>query len=145
MDLTVRIVGKMVRTYTTEPRTLSEPWFDRQSLALGDAGQRILRGLNVAVVGLGGTGSVAFVQLAHLGVGRITVIDGDRVEDSNVSRIIGATTQDAGTTKKVGLAARYAESLGLGTHVEVMRAHLGTDVAVTNVGCFRNQLLASSP
>ena len=105
VDLTVRIVGKMVRTYTTEPRTLSEPWFDRQSLALGDAGQRILRGLNVAVVGLGGTGSVAFVQLAHLGVGRITVIDGDRVEDSNVSRIIGATTQDAGTTKKVDLAA----------------------------------------
>ena len=136
VDLTVRIVGKMVRTYTTEPRTLSEPWFDRQSLALGDAGQRILRGLNVAVVGLGGTGSVAFVQLAHLGVGRITVIDGDRVEDSNVSRIIGATAQDAGTTKKVDVAARYAESLGLGTHVEVMRAHLGADVAVTDVeGC----------
>ena len=68
VDLVLRIVGTMVSTHTPAPRAPSESWFDRQALALGDAGQRILRGLNVAIVGLGGTGSVAFVQLAHLGV-----------------------------------------------------------------------------
>ena len=136
VDLVLRIVGTTVSTHTTASLAPSESWFDRQALALGDAGQRILRGLNLAIVGLGGTGSVAFVQLAHLGVGRITIIDGDRVEDSNVSRIIGATTQDAGATTKVDLAARYAARLGLGTHVEVVRGHLGTDVPVTAVeGC----------
>ena len=112
------------------------PGSTARSFALGDAGQRVLRSLHVAIVGLGGTGSVAFVQLAHLGVGRITVIDGDRVENSNVSRIIGGTVRDAGVTRKVDLAARYAANLGLGTHVEVMRGHLGADVPVTDVeGC----------
>ena len=136
VDLVLRIVGKTVRTHTTEAGAPSGPWFDRQELALGDAGQRVLRSLHVAIVGLGGTGSVAFVQLAHLGVGRITVIDGDRVENSNISRIIGGTVRDAGVTRKVDLAARYAANLGLGTHVEVMRGHLGADVPVTDVeGC----------
>ena len=136
VDLVLRIVGKIVRTHRTDSEAPSEPWFDRQTLALGDAGQRILRSLHVGIVGFGGTGSVAFVQLAHLGVGRITVIDGDRVDDSNVSRIIGATVRDAGVTKKVDLATRYAEALGLGTHVKVMRGHLGTDVPATDVeGC----------
>lgn len=42
-------------------------WFSRQGLALGEDGQRALRGLHVGIVGLGGTGSIAFTQLAHLG------------------------------------------------------------------------------
>jgi hypothetical protein len=79
---------------------------------LGDAGQAVLRNLHVAVIGLGGTGSVAFAKLAHLGVGRITVVDGDRVESSNVSRILGATANDIGVTWKVDVAARYAAAVG---------------------------------
>lgn len=104
------------------------PWFDRQQLALGQNGQAILRNLNVAVIGLGGTGSVAFAQLAHLGVGHITVVDGDLVESSNVSRIIGATAHDVAVSWKVDVAARYAQTLGLGTSVTVLRGHLGADI-----------------
>jgi hypothetical protein len=111
-------------------------WFDRQRLALGKAGQDALRSLHVVVVGLGGTGSIVFAQLAHLGVGRITVIDGDRVEKSNVSRILGATVQDAGCTWKVDVAARYAQALGLGTRVSCLRGNLGEEVSVTDIeGC----------
>ena len=132
----LRIVGKTIQTHTIAPMEGSEPWFNRQALALGEAGQRTLRSLHVAIVGLGGTGSVAFAQLVHLGVGRITIIDGDRVEHSNVSRIIGATARDAGVTWKVDVAARYATSLGLGTHVQVMHGRLGADVSVEDVeGC----------
>ena len=135
-DLVLRIVGKMIRTHTMVPSAPHESWFDRQTLALGAAGQRVLRNLHVAIVGLGGTGSVAFVQLAHLGVGRITVIDNDRVAHSNVSRIIGATVRDADVTMKVDLAARYAADLGLGTHIDVKRGNLGGDVPITDVeGC----------
>lgn len=104
-------------------------WFDRQRLALGEVGQRALRELHVAVVGLGGTGSVTFAQLVHLGIRQITVIDGDLVEDTNVSRIIGATVADAGASWKVDVAARYAAAVGLGTKVNVIRGHLGRDVA----------------
>lgn len=113
-----------------------EHWFDRQRLALGDAGQRALRGLHVGVVGLGGTGSLTFAQLVHLGVGEITAVDGDRVEDSNISRILGATAADAGVTLKADVAARYAATAGLGTTVNVMRGHLGREIdAEVLAGC----------
>ena len=136
VDVVLRIVGETIRTCTMAHTARGERWFDRQALALGEAGQRALRSLHVAIVGLGGTGSVAFAQLVHLGVGRITIIDADRVEHSNVSRIIGATAPDAGVTRKVDVAARYAASLGLGTHVEVLHGHLGADVSVDYVeGC----------
>ena len=136
VDVVLRIVGKTIQTRAMAYTAIGEPWFDRQALALGEAGQRALRSLHVAIVGLGGTGSVAFAQLVHLGVGRITIIDADRVEHSNVSRIIGATAPDSGVTRKVDVAVRYAASLGLGTHVEVMDGHLGADVSVADIeGC----------
>ena len=133
VDVVFRIVGKTIRTHTMAHTALGELWFDRQALALGEAGQRALRSLNVAIVGLGGTGSVVFAQLVHLGIGRITIIDADRVEHSNISRIIGATAPDAGVTRKVDVAARYAASLGLGTHVEVIHGRLGGNVSVEDV------------
>ncbi len=132
-EVQVNIVGKTLRIPALAPGALDQSWFDRQRLALGDEGQRALRSLHVAIVGLGGTGSVSFVQLVHLGVRRITVIDADRVENSNVSRIFGATSHDAGVAWKVDVAARYAESVGLGTEVTVIRGQLGTDVSVSEI------------
>jgi molybdopterin/thiamine biosynthesis adenylyltransferase len=111
----------------------SEPphdWFGRQLLALGEHGQQLLRRVHLGVCGAGGTGSVTFAQLVHLGVGEITVIDGDIVEASNVSRIIGATTSDIGVTRKVDVLARYAERTGLGTTVNTIPGRLGADVPV---------------
>lgn len=136
-DLSLRLVGRRIEfpSAVVESRH-DDSWFDRQRLALGDDGQAVLRGLHVAVVGLGGTGSVTLAQLAHLGVGRVTVIDGDRVEGPNVSRILGATSRDAGHAWKVDVALRYAQELGLGTRVRPLRGHLGTDVPVEEVeGC----------
>jgi hypothetical protein len=133
----VRIVGSALQVVPAAAHNhRDEAWFDRQRLALGENGQGMLRDVHVAVVGLGGTGSVVLAQLAHLGVGRITVIDGDRVEASNVSRVLGATRHDAGATWKVDVAARYVEGLGLGTEIRVIRGHLGTEVSPVAVeGC----------
>jgi len=50
-------------------------------------------------VGAGGTGSQVAVQLAHLGVGRLTLIDFDTVEKSNLSRLLGSTPADVGRSK----------------------------------------------
>lgn len=131
------LVGKMLKnTAPDERQPGNQGWFSRQSLALGESGQTVLRNLHVGVVGLGGTGSVAFCQLAHLGVKRITVVDGDLVEPANVSRILGATAHDAGRTWKVDVAARYAAHLGLETEVVSFRGHLGKDVTAEDLeGC----------
>ena len=127
----MRIIGQTLQVYppTVGPASDgSDVWFARQRLALGADGQAVLRALHVAIVGLGGTGSVVLTQLAHLGVGRLTLVDGDRVEASNVSRVVGATRRDAGTAMKVDVAARYVEQLDMGTDMRVVRGVLGADV-----------------
>jgi hypothetical protein len=132
--LGARLVGPTLRALlpaTTQGNAsdgASEPWFARQLLALGADGQTTLRALHVGIVGLGGTGSVVLTQLAHLGVGRLTLVDADRVEASNVSRIVGSARRDAGCAAKVDVAARYVEQLGLGTELRVLRGALGPDV-----------------
>lgn len=128
-SVALHLVGRTLRVLASDGEQVEQEWFDRQRLALGEAGQRVLRQIHVGIVGLGGTGSATFTQLVHLGVGHITVIDGDRVETTNISRIIGARTADAGVTWKVDVAARYAANVGLGTAVTIHRGHLGTDIS----------------
>ncbi len=84
--LNLRIVGRKLRTLPTAREEVDDGHFHRQRLALGRDGQAMLRSMKIAIVGLGGTGSVVLVQLAHLGVGELLLIDGDRVEASNLSR-----------------------------------------------------------
>ena len=65
--------------------------YDRQVLAFGSLGQACLKKVCVAIVGLGGVGSHVAQQLAHLGVEKFILIDHDRVEETNLNRLIGAT------------------------------------------------------
>jgi len=77
-----------------------------------------LRRLSVAVVGCSGTGSPVVEMLARLGVGRLTIIDPDRVEEKNLNRILHATKGDArGGRPKVDVLARAVRLMGLGTEV----------------------------
>jgi molybdopterin/thiamine biosynthesis adenylyltransferase len=124
----VQVVGKTLDIMAGGGQRVPDGFFDRQRLALGEHGQRLLQRLHVGVCGAGGTGSVTFVQLVHLGVGEITVIDGDLVEASNVSRIIGASSTDIGVSWKVDVLKRYADAAGLGTKVNAVRGRLGVDV-----------------
>ena len=79
--------------------TAYSPIFDRQVRAFGVAGQQRLKRLQVALVGLGGTGSIAAQQLVHLGIRRFLLIDPDLVEETNLNRIVGATKSDIGHAK----------------------------------------------
>jgi len=73
--------------------------FDRQVRALGAAGQKRLRSLTVAVVGIGGTGSIATEQLAYLGIRKFILVDPDRIELTNLNRVVGAYASDVGRFK----------------------------------------------
>ncbi len=129
-DLQFRVVGRTLSfPHLSEGPLDNNGVFDRQRIALGADGQRKIRDLHVGVVGLGGTGSIVFAQLVHLGVRQITIIDSDVVEHSNLSRIFGSTAADAGVTSKVDVAARYASRLGLDTKVEVIPRSLGSGVS----------------
>jgi molybdopterin-synthase adenylyltransferase len=62
--------------------------YSRQVLfaGIGAEGQRKLRQSNVAIVGCGATGAASATLLARAGVGRLTLIDRDFVEESNLQR-----------------------------------------------------------
>lgn len=87
-----------VRTQSDSVRR-EDSQFDRQIRMFGATGQRILAGLSVGIVGLGGTGSIISQQLAHLGIDRFTLIDPDTLEPSNLNRVVGAIQADVGTPK----------------------------------------------
>jgi len=92
--------------------------FDRNVRALGAQGQLLLRSLHVAVVGVGGTGSFVVEELARLGIGRLTLIDDEVVEMTNLNRLVGAGTDDVGRAKvqvlgDIARRARYDIELEL--------------------------------
>lgn len=113
--------------------------YDRQIRAFGSEGQRRLQQRYVAIVGLGGTGSVGALQLAHLGVVDFLLVDRDFIEKSNLNRTYGATPADIGKPK-VEVAARMIRAIrpdarvrcivGDVTDEEVARAIIGTDVVL---------------
>jgi len=76
---------------------------------IGVEGQQRLREASMLVIGAGGLGSPAAFYLASAGVARITLVDGDRVDLTNLQRQILHTTDRIGTPKATsGQAALVA-------------------------------------
>ena len=69
--------------------------YHRQALLFGAIGQAILAESRVAIVGAGGVGMLLVQLLARLGVGRLVVIDPERVDTTNPPRLPEATRLDA--------------------------------------------------
>lgn len=112
----VRVVGERIELQMNNSLGLVGTSFDRQVRAFGSAGQEILAGLHVGVVGAGGTGSAVCEQLIRLGVGHITVIDHDIITETNVTRVWGSRSGDVGLAK-VHVVERSAAAIGLRTRV----------------------------
>jgi molybdopterin/thiamine biosynthesis adenylyltransferase len=84
--------------------------FDRSVRAFGKEGQAILAELSVGIVGLGGMGSVVAEQLAHLGVGKLLLLDPDAIEETNLNRVVGANVNQVGRPK-VEVAAKLIQRI----------------------------------
>jgi len=75
----------------------------------GREAQERLKSASVLVVGAGGLGCPALLYLAAAGVGRIVILDDDRVDVSNLQRQVLFRTEDAGQPKAEVAARRLAE------------------------------------
>src|SRR3972149_2544062 len=91
-----------------EKKAFASEFYSRQVIMkeLGLRGQRRLAKSKVAVVGVGGLGTVSSLYLALAGVGYLRLIDQDTVETPNLHRQILYTTDDLHYPKAEIAAAR---------------------------------------
>ena len=80
--------------------------FSRTRFLLGDTAMEKLKNAHVAVFGLGGVGGYVVEALARSGVGRLTLVDHDKVSLSNINRQILATMDTVGMEKAEAAKAR---------------------------------------
>lgn len=74
-------------------------WKDRTKALVGENGVKKLENSHVAVIGVGGVGGYVCLMLARAGVGRITLVDFDRVDETNINRQVVANVNTVGMLK----------------------------------------------
>ncbi len=84
-------------------------WLHRTALLLGDENVERLRNAHVLVVGLGGVGAYAAEMLCRAGIGRMTIVDADDVQPSNINRQLPALHSTVGKLKTEVLAERFRD------------------------------------
>lgn len=134
------VVGNTIHRLTPSPRRHlldAVDTHDRQVRMFGQAGQAELARCRVAIIGLGGIGSLLAEYLARLGVGHFCLVDDDRVEKSNLSRIVGATPADAtSSTTKVIVAQRLIHQANGKAEVQLITDDVAKEsVANALTGC----------
>jgi molybdopterin-synthase adenylyltransferase len=105
--------------------------YSRQVLfsGIGETGQQLLARAHVAIVGVGATGAATASLLARAGVGRLTLIDRDFVEPSNLQRQMLFDEDDArAALPKAEAARRHLARINSSIHVD---AHI-TDLIPHN-------------
>ena len=95
---------------------------------VGGAGQVALAAGHVALIGVGGIGSPALQYLAGAGVGRLTLIDDDVVELSNLQRQTIFAAADIGRGK-ADVAAAWVSAFDPALEVRSVGARIGADNA----------------
>ena len=76
-----------------------EEIFNRLKLLIGEEKLQSLHQKTVAVFGLGGVGSYVIEGLVRSGIGNFVIVDGDKVDITNINRQIIATSKTVGRLK----------------------------------------------
>ena len=86
-----------------------EDWRQRTRLLLGEEKMGRLQQAHVLVVGLGGVGAYAAEMICRAGVGRMTIVDADTVQPTNINRQLPALHSTLGMSKAEILEKRFRD------------------------------------
>ncbi len=98
----------------------------RLEALVGAEGIKKLKKASVMVFGLGGVGSYAVEALARSGVGRLILVDSDKIDETNINRQLYALSSTIGM-KKTMVAKRRIEDIDLDIKVDIFDEMLGKD------------------
>lgn len=115
--------GEMLRfDPPTGRRTRFDP-YTRQSF-LGADSKAQLASVRIGLLGFGGGGSHIGQQLAHVGAEDVRIADGDRIDRSNLNRLVGGTAADVAKKRlKVEIAKRVMSGINRTSRTVI---HAGT-------------------
>lgn len=88
---------------------MTTPFYSRTELLLQPDGMARLQAAHVLVVGLGGVGGYAAEQLCRAGIGKLTVVDGDTVSETNLNRQLIALHSTVGQPKAMLFRDRFRD------------------------------------
>ena len=88
---------------------MQKNWLERTELLIKENGIEKLQNANLLIVGLGGVGSFAAEFLARSGVGKMTIVDGDTVDITNINRQLPALHSTIGKSKVEVVADRLLD------------------------------------
>lgn len=106
----------------------AEGRFQREILLIGQEGYEKLKRSHIAVFGIGGVGSFCAEAVARAGVGEITLVDSDAVQESNSNRQLVALGSTLGKAKVDVMAERILD-INPDARVHPVRAWFGADNA----------------
>jgi len=98
-------------------------WLSRTQLMLGDEKVETLMGKNVLIVGLGGVGGICAEMIVRAGVGKLTIVDNDIVDESNINRQIQAL-QSTVKQPKAQVLAKRLKDINPDLHLTVMEVYI---------------------
>jgi tRNA A37 threonylcarbamoyladenosine dehydratase len=84
-------------------------WMERNVQLLGAEKVKILNKARVLIVGMGGVGSAAAENLVRVGIGRLTIVDCDIVQASNINRQVPALHSTIGKAKVEVMESRLKD------------------------------------
>jgi tRNA A37 threonylcarbamoyladenosine dehydratase len=99
-------------------------WLQRTELLLGSERLALLRKAHILVVGLGGVGAYAAEMLCRSGIGKMTIVDGDKIHATNRNRQLIALKSLEGLPKAEAMGKRLLDinpELDLTVHDEYIR------------------------
>lgn len=117
------------------PRRLVEEQdvYDRQIMAFGKEFQAKLELLRVGIVGLGGTGSAVAEQLARIGCSSLTLVDPDRFEPSNATRMYGSYSRTRRGEYKTSIVRRHLKRINPAAEIDELRESIVSEKVLQSI------------